>query len=122
MKLSRPAPDSATTVGRSRAVEQRSHPRVSIPFPTTVEGVDVGGAHFRFQTVADNLSRGGIYFRLMPCVEAGTTLSVDLLLGTSPAEGAEARRVRADVVVLRVEEKSGGACGVAAKFLSPKLS
>jgi hypothetical protein len=94
---------------------------VSIPFPTTVEGVDVEGAQFKFKTVADNLSRGGVYFRLMPCVEAGAKLTVVLMLSTSPVEDAEAHRVRAEAVVLRVEEKLGGACGVAVKFLSPKL-
>jgi hypothetical protein len=98
------------------AVERRSKERVYIPFPTTVEGIDTDGKEFKVNTVLDNLSREGLYLRMIPCVDIGAKLSVIFSLSSAATAGERAPRISIRGVVLRKDEKPGGACGIAVKF------
>lgn len=96
--------------------ERRSKPRIYDPFPVTVQGVDASGEAFKFKTVIDNLSAGGLYLRLTRCVEQGMMLSASIRLSTAPAHEMPAPHVTMHGVVLRTELKPSGACGVALAF------
>lgn len=96
--------------------ERRRKPRLYMPFPATVHGVNASGVAFEAHTHLDNLSAGGTYFRITQRVEEGakvfmvTRLSLDLT-GEAPAP-----RVAIRGVVLRVEPQSDGTFGVAARI------
>lgn len=103
--------------------ERRRSPRICVPFPTTVRGVDKDGQSFEVKTVLDNFSHTGLYLRIMPCVEEGASLSVTIRMlnpktgkpeGTSSFQVSEAR-------VVRIDLKPGEVCGVAAVFERSKF-
>lgn len=98
------------------AGERRAKERVYIPFPTTVEGVDVNGEEFKIDTVLDNLGREGLYLRMMPCVKVGSKLKIVFRLSSAATEGMRSPRVSVRGTVLRSEEKPGSVCGVAVKY------
>jgi hypothetical protein len=102
------------------AFERRRKVRIYLPFPAVVEGVTTSGEHFKVDTVLDNLSKEGLYLRLFPCVNQGSEISVVFRLSTSAAESSSPR-VAIKGAVLRVEERPGGACGVAVQFKSPRF-
>ena len=100
----------------SEGRDQRAKPRISVPFPADVRGKDQQGENFDVKTVLDNVSGNGLYLRMMPCVDLGTKLSVVVRLFT-PADLVNAEPGFAiEGVVVRAEEKPGGACGVAVTF------
>jgi hypothetical protein len=87
-----------------------------LPFPADVRGTDEKGEEFSITTVLDNVSGNGLYLRMMPCVEPGAKLSIVLKLLT-PADVVDTEpRFAIQGVVVRAEEKTGGACGVAVTF------
>ena len=90
--------------------ERRRHPRVCLPFPASVEGVDEGGKPFRAETALDDLSAGGVYLRLAERVLPDAVLTVTARFSMVPSRGIV---VRLTGRVLRVEPKPGGAFGVA---------
>lgn len=102
------------------AFERRRKVRIFLPFPAVVEGVNTSGEHFKSDTVLDNLSKDGLYLRIFPCVAQGSEINVVFSLGTSAVE-ASSPRVSIKGIVLRVEERPGGACGVAIQFKSPRF-
>ncbi len=96
--------------------DQRAKPRISLPFPAYQRGKDEKGKEFNITTVLDNVSGNGLYLRMMPCVQPGTKLSIVLKLLT-PSDLVDAEpRFSIEGVVVRSEEKTGGACGVAVTF------
>jgi hypothetical protein len=96
--------------------ERRGKPRIHVPFPAKVRGVDKNGEPFDVETMLDNLSGRGFYLRMMPSVEEGAKLTVVITLSTI---ARDAPRVRVQGTALRVETKPGGVCGVAATFSHP---
>lgn len=96
--------------------EKRSKLRISVPFHAKVHGVDLTGKAFIIETVLDNISADGLYMRIVPSVELGTKLSIEVGLRTTSHVTEETPRFSIDGVVLRTEEKPGGACGVAVSF------
>lgn len=106
--------DAATQHSDIRpAAERRRRPRIHTPFPATVRGSDAGGRVFRSRTTIDNISDGGLYLRLMPCLQPGTKLSVLIQISNAQTPGETTLRLRLDGEVLRIEPKPGGACGIA---------
>jgi hypothetical protein len=103
------------TAGAGRA-ERRVKPRIDVPFPVTVYGVDAKGEAFKVQTVLDNISAGGLYMRLWPRIEPGATLFIISRFSTSPETEGPAPRVALYGAVLRAEFKCGCTCGVAVAF------
>jgi hypothetical protein len=69
----------------SHGHERRRHPRVCLPFPASVEGVDEDGEPFRAETVLDDLSAGGVYLRLVERVRPGSVLTVTARFSTARA-------------------------------------
>lgn len=111
----------ASNLGSSFSGERRSKPRIYIPFPATVQGVDDSGKPFEVDTVIDNLSSNSLYLRLTSSVEQGARLSIIIGLSTSTADKASVPRMMLNGEVLRAEQKPGGACGVAVSFKHPQL-
>ncbi len=100
--------------GLSKDMERRRALRVELPFPVTVRGTDATGEYFTVDTVLDNLSACGLYFRLPRSVAPGAKLFVvvRLALGSEP-EAAPGVAMRG--VVVRAELLDGR-CGVAVSF------
>ncbi len=102
-------------------IERRSKPRVYIPFPATVEGIDVNGDKFKVNTVLDNLDYGCLYLRIMPCLETGAPVSVVFWLSTAATDAAISPHVIVEGEVLRSDVKPGGACGIAVAFKRKRI-
>lgn len=100
----------------TNATEQRRNVRIQIPFPTVVEGTDKTGRQFKVDTVLDNLSKDGLYIRLLPSLKTGSELHIVFRLSTFADSNPPPPRVEVHGTVLRVEEMSGGAWGVAVQF------
>ena len=101
--------------------ERRSKLRVCVPFHANVKGVDSMGGTFNIETVLDNLSANGLYLRMMPEVETGAQLSIDVGLFTTSHVTEDAPRFSVDGVVVRKEKRAGGAAGVAVSFSGAKF-
>ena len=97
-------------------IESRSSPRIELPFPATVRGVDATGERFTLDTVLDNLSAGGLYLRLARPVRRGMKLFIVVRLSTCRDPEVPAARVALQGVVLRAEPQPDGRCGVAVVF------
>jgi hypothetical protein len=111
-----PRRESVSQLYTTSTVDRRSKERVYIPFPATVEGIDAEGEAFKVDTVLDNLSRDGLYLRMIPCVDIGVKLSIIFRLSSAATVGGRVPRISVRGVVLRSEQKTGGACGVAVRF------
>ncbi|MBC7932248.1 MAG: PilZ domain-containing protein [Rubrivivax sp.] len=96
--------------------ERRRAERIFNPFPAVVEGVDSNGEGFKVNTVLDNLSKGGLYLRMVPCVDVGASISVIFRLSGSVETESVAPKVAIKGEVMRIDKKEGGACGVALKY------
>ena len=96
--------------------ERRGKPRICVPFHATVEGKDNSGQAFCVETVLDNLSSSGLYLRILPRVEQGAKLLIELGLLTPPDMTDGATRFAIEGVVVRSDEKTGGVFGVAVNF------
>jgi hypothetical protein len=90
--------------------ERRQHPRVCLPFPATVEGVNEEGVAFHADTILDDLSVGGLYLRVVERVRENSELSIETRLSTVADRGIV---LSLKGRVLRVDPKPGGAYGVA---------
>ena len=99
------------------AFERRKKPRIYVPFHTRVQGVDDAGNDFSIETVLDNISSDGLYLRMMPYVEKGAKLAIDIDLRTAPRIVEEGPRLSIEAVVLRSEKVAGGAFGVGVSFV-----
>ena len=97
-------------------IEKRSKLRISVPFHAKVHGVDFTGKAFLVETVLDNISADGLYMRIVPSLEPGAKLSIDVGLHTQSHVTEDSPHFSVDGVVLRTEEKPGGARGVAVSF------
>jgi hypothetical protein len=100
----------------SDGMERRSMPRIELPFPAIVRGVDRCGERFELHTPLDNLSATGLYLRLARPVEPGATLFIVVRLTTTPGQWTVGPGVAARGTVLRVDPRSGGAFGLAVAF------
>lgn len=97
--------------------ERRSTPRIEVPFPATVRGVDAAGEPFELEATLDNLSACGLYLRLERCVKQRAQLFVVVWLSTAPMLSVPAPRVALYGVVLRAEPHAGGTYGLALSFI-----
>lgn len=96
--------------------ERRGKLRIPGPFPAVVRGVDGRGEAFETDTVLDNLSAGGLYFRLIPQVEQGAKIFVAVQLSMAPNKEATRSRLAVLGVTLRVEPQPSGIWGTAVAF------
>jgi hypothetical protein len=81
-------------------IERRSVPRIAMPFPATVRGVDQSGDRFRIDTVLDNFSAAGLYMRLVRPIEPGAALFVVVRFTVAPAAKLAVPGVAARGVVI----------------------
>jgi hypothetical protein len=105
----------------SEVFERRSNPRIDVPFHAKVQGVDDSGKSFSIETVLDNISGDGLYLRMMPYVEKGTKLAIDIELQTALQLVDDGPPLSIDGVVLRSEKIAGGASGVAVSFVKVRF-
>ena len=101
--------------------ERRSKPRIDVPFHARVQGIDGAGNEFFIETVLDNISSDGLYMRMMPSVEIGSALLIDVGLRPTEHVTPEAPRFSISGVVLRKEDKLGGTSGVAVSFVKVRF-
>ena len=100
----------------SDGMERRRTPRIELPFPATVRGVDRHGERFELETLLDNLSATGLYLRLVRHVEPGTILFIIVRLTARPAQWAVGPGVAVRGSVLRADLRPGSAWGLAIAF------
>lgn len=108
-----------------RGAERRAKPRINEAFSATVRGVNADGKAFEIYTHLQNLSRGGLCFRMAQQVFERSKLFIVIRLSTDPDENKPAARVAIRAVVLRAELQPDDLLEVAAKiaqfrFLSRK--
>lgn len=113
--------DAITTSGDTPmldrpGLEQRRHPRLFQPFPTTARGVDSFGNGFDISTVLANFSARGLYLQLSERLEPGAKLFAIVRLGTTRDSALRAPRVAVRGVVMRIDPKPDGRNGVAVRF------
>lgn len=96
--------------------ERRDKPRVNVPFPARMRGVDIDGQAFEQDALLDNIGPGGLYLRLTRSIQPGTQVSVAVRLSTAPAGTVPAPRLAARGVVLRAEPQPDGTYGIAVAF------
>jgi c-di-GMP-binding flagellar brake protein YcgR len=106
---------------RTEIDDRRRALRIDVPFHAKVNGVDSAGDHFSIETVLDNIGRNGLYMRMMPDVEMGAQLSIDVGLYTRSRITEDAPRFSVDGVVVRKEKRAGGAAGVAVTFMKARF-
>ncbi len=98
----------------SHTIERRNKPRIYAPFPATVQGVDTGGKEFQSETILDNISTGGLYMRLMSCLERGADLYIVVQMSAALTDDPPCVAIQG--IVSRVETMPGGTCGIAVAF------
>ena len=104
---------SSVSHGTQRMSERRSVVRIDGPFRLQLRRRDAGGV-FDFASVADNVSRWGLYTRLLRRFDLGRCL---FGLVSLPSGSFLAARGR----VVRLERLVGGGWGVAVHFTSARL-
>ncbi len=90
-------------------------PRIDLPFPAVVRGVDSTGARFQASSTVENFSAGGLYVRLERTLQPGTKLFVSVRIAQSRPD-AEAPHVAARGHVARVISEADGRTGIAVVF------
>ena len=106
-------PQSEVAPARYPGPERRDKPRLSVPFPAMVRGVNASEEAFETNTHLHNLSRGGLSLRLEQLVKQGAKLFILIQLAAPETQDAEAPRVAVRGTVLRVERQSNGPYNVA---------
>lgn len=81
-----------------------------------VRGVNTNGEAFESETRLNNLSGGGLHLNIEHSVAAGSELFVIIWLARSPNTEVATPRVAVRASVVRVEERPGGAYGIAMKI------
>lgn len=108
-----------------RGAERRAKPRINKAFSATVRGVNAEGKAFETYTHLQNLSSGGLCFRMAQQVIERSKLFIVTRLSTDPDEKKPAALVAIRAVVLRAELRPDEMLEVATKivqfrFLSQK--
>jgi hypothetical protein len=93
--------------------ERRSKPRLTVPFPVVLRGIDASGERFDADAAVDNLSASGFYVRIGREVRPGSTLRGLIRLSTAADAITQAARVTVRGVVLRSEPQADGSSGLA---------
>lgn len=98
---------------RFRGIDRRSDPRITLPFPAMVRGVDAGGQPFEEKTTLDNLSAHGLHLRIARPVAQGKRLFIVVRFSTTSYEKTPAPEVALRGVVVRSQSDPEGRCAVA---------
>src|SRR5262245_26150132 len=95
--------------------ERRLSPRAATPYPVRVKATDTDGQRFTEETLLENLSGGGSYFRLRHMLSKGEGVSLAVRLSTA-SDGERSALMAASGIVRRVEQQPDGAYGTAVQF------
>jgi hypothetical protein len=95
-------------------MDMRKSTRVCGSFPIRIRGIDNSGHPFNANSLADNISSGGLYMQLGRHVAVGSRLFVvvQLVVGAT---------IAARGLVARVESQPHGLSGVAVRFTRTRL-
>lgn len=115
------SPDHPGSRASRHVWERRGIPRIDMPFPAIVRGVDWLGEHFTVEAVLDNLSTTGLYMRLARPVAPGTRLFVVVYFATAKPYHHAAPGVAVQGVVTRAEPRLSRRWGVAMRFTRHRL-
>ncbi len=96
--------------------ERRKKPRIYDPIPVRVRGVDPDGHHFEFDTVAKNISAGGLWAPAPRILRAGDELTFQIRFALAGSKPAQAPTVSTRGKVVRSEELPDGTSQFAAAF------
>ncbi len=96
--------------------ERRHEPRLALPFPATVRGVDATGDRFEEKVELDSFSAHGLYVRLRRPVRQGTRLFICVKLWLGQGGDARGACIALHGHVLRTESQPDGRCGMAVGF------
>ena len=96
--------------------ERRLNPRITLPYPARLWGMDTDGRAVKEDARLDNLSSSGLYLRLRRTIQNGSPASVAVRLSMIDARPVSVLRLAARGVVVRTEAFEDGTCGVAVKF------
>ncbi len=99
-----------------QGVERRKEPRLDLPFPATVRGIDATGERFEEEVVLDSFSAHGLHVRLRRPVMHGTRLFICVKLWLGEGSDVRGARVALHGHVLRSESQPDGRCGIAVGF------
>ncbi len=98
------------------STERRKKPRIYDPIPVRVLGVGPDGEHFEFDTVAENISAGGLSAPAPRIVKAGDELTFQIRFALAGSTPAQAPAVTARGTVVRAQELPDGTSKFAAGF------
>ena len=101
--------------------ERRLNPRVTLPYPARLWGMDMNGQAVKEDARLDNLSSSGLYLRLKRTIQNGSPASVAVRLSMIDARPVSALRLAARGVVVRTDALEDGTCGVAVKFIRRRV-
>ncbi len=95
--------------------DRRIKPRIECDYPAIIEGYDGNGTKYCDHAKLANLSASGLFMLADRDIKKGSKLFVTVLLSSSFAD-EDAPKLATNGVVVRIEPKSNGQCGVAVKF------
>ncbi len=96
--------------------ERRKKPRICDPIPVRVRGVGPDGEHYEFDTVARNISAGGLCAPAPRVIRVGDELTFQIRFLLAGSRPAQAPTVSARGTVLRAEAHPDGTSQFAAAF------
>ena len=108
--------NSDRTGGIAMNEERRISPRVFMPYPAKLHGVDAAGRAWEESVLVDNVSAGGLYLRMNRVLQKEACVFAAVRLSTVPPAQSSALRLSARGVVVRAEPQPDGTCGVALVF------
>jgi hypothetical protein len=102
-------------------LERRRHPRIYHPIPVRVCGVNAGGKAFEFDTIAKDVSAGGICAPAPRLIIVGEELSLQIRFSLAGSSPSQAPTVSARGTVLRSSELADGTFQFAAALIQYRL-
>jgi hypothetical protein len=96
--------------------ERRNSPRMRTPLRVKVQSSESPEPLFEEDTILDNFSSQGLYFRLARRAEQGIKLLVLLRCAVAPDATTMVAWLELQGIVLRTEEQSGGRFGTAIRL------
>lgn len=112
---------SAGPITFYKGAERRGKPRINEAFSATVRGVNAEGKAFEIYTNLQNLSSGGLCFRMAEQVNQNSKLFILTRLSIDAYEKEPVARVAIRAVVLRAKPQPEGMLEVAAKILQKRF-
>ena len=95
--------------------------RIQEQFPVKVRGVDAEGITFDIDTVIENLSSGGLYFRLSRPIALGERLFFVIYMLSAREPDRAAPVVAAHGKVVRAEWNGNGSFGMGVTFYNHRF-